>query len=257
MHNTSLIYHLFPAAHTDVHTIVTVAFNADTEPLRNRDISHFTSPIEMNKVFHIRLSLPPVEPDTTLLLVVKTDTYARTTDFFGDSGTSAVLVQLEFAGNRSTKIVFTSDRFGGDTVRVAQTVNRTVVVTGSVVDGPSTSRLYFGLLPAYYDADRCNTCNAESNNCGFCIEMSKLSGHFTEHVVDVRVTTVMKDCLFWDPRHEIWTNTECKVCNMHTYTHTHSHTHTHTHTRARTHARTHTRTHTRARTHTHTHTHTQ
>ena len=201
------MYHRVPAVPTAVHTIVTVEFNADTETLRNRDISHFTSPIEMNKVFHITLSLPAVDRGATLLLVLKTDTYARTTDFFGDSGTSAVLVQLEFAGDRSTKIVFTSDRFG-DTVEVAQTVNRTVVVTGSVVDGPSTSRLYFGLLPAFYDADRCKTCNAKSNNCGFCIEMLKLSGHFTEHIVDVYVTTVMKDCLFWDPRQEVWTNTE-------------------------------------------------
>ena len=179
----------------------------------NRDINHFTSRIETNKVFHITFALPPGDPQSTLLLVLKTDNYARMTDFFGENGTKAVLVQLEFADGRSTKIVSSLSHLGHNTT-ITDASNRTVIVSGIVTHGPPMSRLYLGLLPAFYDYVRCKQCRSQTTQCGFCDDMFRSTTHHysTQCIVHVRVTTVMQDCLYWDPKREVWTNAACKAC---------------------------------------------
>ena len=179
-----------------------------------RDIRHFTTIVETNKMFHMTFTLLDAESTATLLLVLKKDTYSRVNDFFGepDSGPPAALYLLDFGHRRRTMIVSTMS-FLGFTSSVTETNNTTVIVSGIVTHGPPTSRLFLGLLPAFYDSEQCQKCEKESTSCGFCHEMFKSKSILKspQRIVRLAVSTRMQDCLYWNPQREVWTNTACKV----------------------------------------------
>ena len=164
-------------------------------------------------MFRMTFSLLDAESTATLLLVLKKDTYSRVNDFFGepDSGPPAALYLLDFGHRRRTTIVSTMSLIGF-TSSVTETNNTTVIVSGIVTHGPPTSRLFIGLLPAFYDSDQCQSCEKESTSCGFCHKMVNLKSILgSPQHVRLAVSTRILDCLYWNSHREVWTNTACKV----------------------------------------------
>ncbi|KAI0233658.1 hypothetical protein LSAT2_016133 [Lamellibrachia satsuma] len=202
-----------PVKPADARSYIDVTFDVQNRKFGRRDIRHFTTSVERNKMFRMTFSLLDAESTATLLLVLKKDTYSRVNDFFGepDSGPPAALYLLDFGHRRRTMIVSTMSLIGF-TSSVTETNNTTVIVSGIVTHGPPTSRLFIGLLPAFYDSDQCQSCEKESTSCGFCHKMVNLKSiRGSPQHVHLAVSTRMLDCLYWNSLREVWTNTACKV----------------------------------------------
>ncbi|KAI0233653.1 hypothetical protein LSAT2_016128 [Lamellibrachia satsuma] len=203
-----------PIKPANIRAYIEVNVDVKKGEFGRRDIRHFTTIVETNKMFHMTFTQLDAESTATLLLVLKKDTYSRVNDFFGepDSGPPAALYLLDFGNERRTSL-FSTMSFLGFNSSVTETNNNTVVVSGIVTHGPPTSRLFLGLLPAFYESEQCQKCEKESTSCGFCHEMFKSKSILKspQRIVRLAVSTRMQDCLYWNPQREVWTNTACKV----------------------------------------------
>ena len=144
----------FPGNVAVSHAHIGVNLNVDKTSLGRRDIRHFTTTVESNKMFHITFMLEAEEPSTTMLLALKMDGYTRVDDFFAEPScnSSAALYQLDFGDGGRTMLISTMNHLGF-TSSISQIDTKTVIVSGYISDGSATSRLYLGLLPALRDVD--------------------------------------------------------------------------------------------------------
>lgn len=182
---------------------------------KSRDLTRFTTDVSCGVTYLVTLTLPINYPRISLLLVVKSDRKVFVRDFFGDpqSDGNPALFVIDFSLHRLRKINDGNDAGVTNLVEA----NGTVRVFGSIASEDARCRLFLGVLPKFYDLTRCEDeelCGRDKTKCGFCgrnvnwEEDTKTSGG---GFVDIKVNTLVTECLFWDEKVEMWSNQGCKV----------------------------------------------
>ena len=173
------------------------------------DLSIVSLPVVSNKPYHIEL-LPSAK--VTLVIVVKAHQKPVLDDFYGGDRLSmnATLLVVDFNGTIPPMRKKTA--LGLECIEVD--VNRTSVsFFGTMSYNKETAMVYFGLMPAVYDAVLCNQCLERSNReCGFC--SGKNGSSTTEVKRDVFVAIARHapvECVYWNNTIEKWTTDGCEV----------------------------------------------
>ena len=204
-------HHYIPAdVISDVNgtVIAYISYVKNRAELHEEDISIVSLPVVSNKPYHIEMS---ASAEVALVVVVKAYQRPVLVDFYGGERISlnAILLVVDFTGTSFPKTLYTKTALGLETI--AHNANSTrVSLYGTLRNSNETVMLYFGLMPAVYDATLCKQCLERSKRvCGFC---AGKKGSSTE--IDVNVTImrhVTKECVYWNNQDEKWNTHGCEV----------------------------------------------
>ena len=178
--------------------------------VHEEDLSIVHIPVVSNKPYHIELT---ASAEVALVIVVKAYQRPVLEDFYGGERISpnAFLLVVDFTETSLHKTLDTKTAIGLETI--AQNANSTgVSLFGTLRNSDETVILYFGIMPAVYDATLCKQCLERSKReCGFC---SGKKGPSTEADLDVNVTIVRhvtKHCVYWNNQNDKWIIDGCEV----------------------------------------------
>ena len=170
-----------------------------------KDLSIVSLPIVSNKPYHIEL-VSSVK--VTLVIVVKAYQKPVLDDFYGGDRltTTATLLVIHFNG--ALPPLRKKTGIGLEYIEVDD--NRTSVsFFGTMYNDKDTVILYFGLMPAVYDAVLCSQCLERSKHeCGFC---SGKNGTSTTQVFIAIARHAPVECVYWNNTIEKWTTDGCEV----------------------------------------------
>ena len=187
-----------------------ISYIENRADVHEEDISVVSLPVVSNKPYHIELT---ASAEVALVIVVKAYQRPVLEDFYGGDRISpnAFLLVVDFTAASLPKTLDTKTALGLEII--AQNANSTgVSLFGTLRNSNETVILYFGLMPAAYDATLCKQCLERSKReCGFC---SGKKGPSTEADLDVNVTIVRhvtKECVYWNNQNDKWITDGCEV----------------------------------------------
>ena len=195
---------------TNGTVIAKMSYVGNCADVSEEDISVVSLPVVSNKPYHIELS---ASAQVALVIVVKAYQRPVLEDFYGGERISpnTILLVVDFTGTSLPMKLDTDTTIG--LKNVTEDVNNTrVSLFGRLHNNDETVMLYFGLMPAVYDAILCDQCLERSKReCGFC---SGKKGTSTEAELDVNVTIarhVTKECVYWNNQDDKWITDGCEV----------------------------------------------
>ena len=176
--------------------------------LHEEDLSIVSLPVLSNKPYHIELT---ASAEVALVIVVKAYQRPVLEDFYGGDRISpnTILLAVDFTGASLPMNLDTDTALG--LKNVTRDVNNTrVSLIGRLNNNHDTATLYFGLMPAVYDAILCKQCQERSKHeCGFCSGKKGSSSELDVNVTIVRHVT--KACVYWNKHDEKWITDGCEV----------------------------------------------
>ena len=189
----------------------------DGGSFRLQDLERFTADVVCNKNYQIILSPHRKDARASILLIVKTDVKVFVRDFFRDSREerNISLLAVSFHNQTTHKV---TEVIEAKTAGLEYIVEGRGVVSlfGRMIEKTTRCQLHIGMLPAFYDSIRCELCEGNSKECGFCnsdivLKQESSSEMESDKFLGLSAATYINDCLYWDEDSEVWTNNGCKV----------------------------------------------